>query len=126
MSGLNMQQTIREIGLKRRTLTRKLGNNTLNLFQVRNFNAQGFIDDTVRKWKKVRSKKPGERILIRTGRLRRSGKVRVQRASRALVMFDVKYASYVNKERPIVGSSKTANRESRTIIERHYRKIFGR
>ena len=124
MNGLNTKKILETIRLRRRNLMRLLGNDTLKLFQVENFDAQGFINDGVEKWKPVRSKKPGQKIGIRTGRMRRSGRSTIQSNSRAEVSFNAPYSSYFNKRRRLVGESATANRRSRSIITRFYNRIL--
>ena len=102
----------------------QLGNNSKNFFQVDNWEAQGFIDKSVKKWKPVKNKPTGQKILVRTGRLRRSGTSKVTGRGRAVVEFTAPYASYVNEDRPFVGDSHALDKENAKIITNFMTKIF--
>ena len=125
-NNLNTTGILRKMSQRRRSLMRRLGNNSKNFFVIDNFEAQGFIDDGVEKWKPVKTKLAGQRILIDKGRLRRSGRSRVVRVNRAVVSFEAPYASFVNKTRQIIGDSVTLDGQNRVIVERHYNAIFKR
>lgn len=124
MKGLGLNKTLTRMNQRKRSMLRKMGNSTLHLFQVENFNNQGFKDRSVKKWKKVLTKKPGEKIGIETGRMRRSGKSTVRSSSRAVVSFDAPYSSYFNKKRRLVGKSEEANKRNKKIITKHLQKVF--
>lgn len=123
-NSLNNRQLIQVISQRQRSLIARLGNNTKNFFQITNFEAQGFIDTRVKRWKPVATKKPGEKILVRTGRLRRSATSTVKSPTRAEVSFQAPYASYVDRSRQIVGKSATLDKQNRKIIERHFLTVF--
>lgn len=121
---LNMRRFLSTMDQRKRSLMRALGNNSKNFFQIDNFDSQGFIDDSVQKWKPVKTKLPGQRIGIESGRMRRSFTSRVTRPNRAEVSVNVNYASFFNRTRKLVGNSSTLDRQNRNIIERHYNAIF--
>lgn len=121
---LNAKKISSRIRRSRRSLLRQLGNNSLNFFKVENWEAQGFIDRIVRKWKQVEGKPAGQKILVRTGRLRRSGRSKVVSSTRAQAIFDAPYASYVNKDRPFVGKSETLDKQNEKLITRFVNRIF--
>lgn len=121
---LNMRRFLSTMDQRKRSLMRALGNNSKNFFQIDNFDPQGFIDDRVQKWKPVKTKLPGQRIGIESGRMRRSFTSRVTRPNRAEVSVNVNYASFFNRTRKLVGNSSTLDRQNRNIIERHYNAIF--
>ena len=123
-NNLHTDQLIRRFQNKSRRLMGRLGNNSKNFYQVDNWEAQGFIDGSVKKWKPVKDKPPGQKILVRTGRLRRSARSKVVRSNRAQVEFSAPYASYVNEERQFIGNSKTLDKENEKIIVKFMDEIF--
>lgn len=65
-----------------------------------NFTKQGFDDDGVRKWadrKSQRTKDKGRAILIKTGRLQRSIRVRRANTQEVVIGTNVPYARYHNE-----------------------------
>ena len=79
---LHTERALRAIKNDKRILMRKLGNQATNFFKVTVFNAQGFIDKSVKRWKQTQD--PKGRILIDRGRGRRS--IRETRVTRQRVV----------------------------------------
>jgi hypothetical protein len=102
----------------------KLANNSANFFKVDVWEAQGFIDGGVKRWNNVKNKPVGQKILVRTGRLRRSGQGRAVSSSRAYVTFDAPYASFVNAKRQFIGNSKELDAKNEKTITAHLDKIL--
>ncbi len=115
-NNLNGKFYSNQIRRNSRRLNRQIANNSKNFFQVKNWEAQGFIDEGVDKWRPVEGKPAGQKILVRTGRLRRDVIVRVLNRIRSEIVFGAPYASFVNKLRQFVGKSRTLDRENEQII----------
>jgi hypothetical protein len=119
-----LRRVRRELRAKDKTLYTKIGNQSKNFFQVDVWEAQGFIDDQVEPWKPVPNKPPGQKILVRTGRLRRSAGFTVGVKSRVTIFFNTQYASFVNKLRQFIGNSRRLDSKNMRTIEKHITRIF--
>lgn len=123
---LNMMKYLKEIRGNSHKMMKQLGNNSKNFFQVKNWEAQGFIDRSTRRWQPVKNKPPGQKILVVTGRLRRSARSYVTSRTRARVEFSAPYASYVNADRQFIGNSARLDKENEKIIRNFMTKIFSK
>lgn len=97
------------------TLPKIIGNELLNS-TLDNFKKQGFLGDVFQPWRKRKSKKQGGRaILVKTGRLRRAG--RIVRADWDAVVYgnDTPYAKAHNE-----GST------ARVTVKAHQRNKFSK
>lgn len=61
--GINIGKQLRQIQSDKDDLLRTLGNNGVKMFKVNNFEAQGFIDSGVSRWRQ-KEKPDGRKILV--------------------------------------------------------------
>lgn len=103
-----------------------MANNAVNHFKVDNFNAQGFIDETVDRWAPRKSKRDnaGRRLLVKTGRGRESIKVLSRTKNSRKIGTLVPYMAYHNQgipgrlpKRQIIGNSKVLERKNYRVLE---------
>ena len=99
----------------KQTLPREVGEITANFFQD-NFTKQGFDDNGVNPWKPRKSKKDsGRAILVKSGKLRRSIRLRSATFNKIVIGTNIKYAQIHNEGGTIAHGA----RES--VI--HFRKV---
>ena len=133
MSQLGLNRQLNQFKRNKRALMDDLAKNSLDFFQDTNFKNQAFTDVPRKRWKKLKKPRPDgstRPILIRTGRLRRSGKKRTLSRSRSQVRFTAPYASYHNEgtrklpRRQFSGESRLLNRQNKKILVNYTSKIF--
>ena len=96
--------------------------NSLNFFKVDVFNAEGFIDSSVNRWERRKNGDSTRRMLVKTGRMRQSGKVAFVTPIKARIEFTAPYSSFHNKgskhlpKRQFVGHSKKLNEQNEKIL----------
>ncbi len=111
----------------KRGLTRVLdvmANNAVNHFKIDNFNAQGFIDDSVQRWPARKSKRDdaGRKILVKTGRGRESIKVLSRYGNKRKIGTLVPYMNYHNvgtgrlPKRKFMGNSRRLERKNAKVL----------
>ena len=63
-----------------------------------NFKAEGFVDDTLQRWPKLRAPKPsGKKILVRTGRMKRTTRIVSRTRNNVTLSTPVPYAGIHNR-----------------------------
>ena len=120
----------------RRTLPVLLGNKAKNFF-VANFRKQGFDDKGVEKWQPrkfnglARQKKDsGRAILVKTGNLRRSIRVKSASMSKIVISSDLDYAAVHNDgtnkmpQRKFIGDSENLRKELTKTITKEIKKAL--
>ena len=120
MNTLNGKRINAELKLTKRNLMKALAAETLRLFKIKNFEVEGFINSGVEKWKEVKTKKPGEKIGVDSGRMKRTARSRVKSSSKAVITFHAPYSGYFHKIRRLVGKSAVNVKRSRAVIEKFY------
>jgi phage gpG-like protein len=111
-----------------------MANNAVNHFKIDNFNAQGFIDDSVQRWPARKSKRDdaGRKILVKTGRGRESIKVLSRYGNKRKIGTLVPYMNYHNAgagrlpKRQIIGNSKKLERKNARILKTFLKRIKSR
>lgn len=107
-----------------------MANNAVNHFKIDNFNAQGFIDETVERWPARKSKKDdaGRKILVKTGRGRESIKVLSRYGNKRKIGTLVPYMNYHNvgagrlPKRKFIGNSAKLERKNAKVLRDFLRK----
>lgn len=111
----------------------EMANNAVNHFKVENFNAEGFIDETVERWPARKSKRDnaGRRLMVKTGRLRESIKVISRYGNVRKIGTLVPYSKYHNEgipgrlpQRKFIGNSKRLERKNLKVIERYLKRLI--
>lgn len=94
------KQGLKEFERLKKTLPKIIGNDARAFFQD-SFKKQGFDDSTIEKWKSRKNDKTkrqrGRAILVKSGRLRRSIKLRHVSWDKILISTDVPYAEAHNE-----------------------------
>lgn len=125
---LNTDKTLRNFINKKRLITTKIANNTVNFFQGEVFDSQGAaLGD---RWKQSkRAKKDGGKTLQKTGAGKRSIKERILNDSNAVVYAKAKYMDYHqtgagnNPLRRFMGNSIKLLKQNKTIIIKELAKL---
>lgn len=107
-----------------------MANNAVNHFKVDNFNAQGFIDESVERWPARKSKRDnaGRKILVKTGRGRESIKVLSRYGNKRKIGTLVPYMNYHNEgagrlpKRKFIGNSAKLERKNARVLRDFLRK----
>jgi phage gpG-like protein len=107
-----------------------MANNAVNHFKVDNFNAEGFIDESVERWKPRKSKRDnaGRRLLVKTGRGRESIKLLYRYGNVRKIGTLVPYMKYHNEgtnrlpRRQFIGNSRVLERRNALVVDRWLRK----
>lgn len=120
----------------RRTLPILLGNKAKNFF-VENFRKQGFDDNGVEKWQPrkfsglARQKKDsGRAILVKTGNLRRSIRVKSASMNKIIIGSDLDYSAVHNygtnkmPQRKFIGDSENLRKELTKTITKEIKKAL--
>jgi phage gpG-like protein len=124
MNQLKTDRTLKNYSKMKRRLLRDMAITARDFFKVDVFEAQGFIDGGVKRWpprKKEKKKDRGRKILVKTGKGRRSIRSRVMSANTARVMAHAVYMGYHNRgdkpqpKRQFMGDSRELNKK---LIER--------
>lgn len=104
-----------------------MGNMALNFFDD-SWKRKGFIDNRIERWPQRISKDSGRRILVKTGRLRRS--LRMQASGRRVIIFtDVPYAKIHNEGGQIQTTARVSAHQRRsssgkkTTVRAHNRRV---
>lgn len=146
--GSAFQSMYRKIGSVKNTLPSVLANTGTNFF-VENFDKEGFVDNTVQKWKTPKRRIPGtkeykypkhrdlgrrtRKTLVGTGKLRRAVNNSAKEKSIKRIVWrvgsEVPYARRHNEgigvpKREYMGESKELNRRFKKKIIQAYNKAF--
>lgn len=108
----------------------QMANNAVNQFKVDNFEAQGFIDDGVKRWAGRKSPKDnkGRKILVKTGRGRNSIKVLSRNGMTRKIGTLVPYMAFHNSgtsrlpKRQFIGKSRRLDRKNTRLLDRYLAK----
>jgi len=126
-------EQLRAFRARKNSIARKTANNSRNFF-VQSFRNQGFIDVALTAWDKrkaVRDTRPGRAILVDSGNLR--GSIRVKSASFPISRvgsYNLRYNRFHNRgegflpKRQFVGRSRALTRSNSKIINLELRKLF--
>lgn len=99
----------------------RMANNAVNHFKVTNFDAKGFVDETVKPWTPIKNS-DGRQPLVKTGRLRGSITILGRSLNSRLVGSSVPYAAYHNEgtsrlpQRKMIGNSKSLEKKNGLVI----------
>lgn len=111
-------------------LPQAVGSSAVNAFKE-SFRQQRFYSDNSDPWKRRKDKKdPGRAILVKTGRLRRSIRLRQASFEKILILSDVKYAAIHNEglgkmpKRKFMGNSTRLNKRINKVIQRFIREAL--
>lgn len=117
MTKFGFSRRAKIIRRSRRQVLRELANNSLNFFKVDVFEAQGFIDRGIQRWKpRKNNRDPGRKLNVKTGRLRNSGQITSISIYRARIAFTAPYADFVNAERQFIGDSAELDKQNEEIV----------
>jgi phage gpG-like protein len=140
MSKLNLRAREKAFNKVRHEILERAANAAINQFKVVNFDAQGFVDGGIDKWKprstksgkykdgtvnlsvKALAKDKGRKILVKTGRLRQSISVIKKSFDSRTVGSEVPYADFINEgtkkmpKRQYIGKSKDLDNKIESII----------
>jgi len=101
---LNVAGKARAFRKEFNNLTRRMGKMAKEHVD-NNFKAEGFVDDTLQRWPKLRAPKPsGKKILVRTGRMKRTTRIVGRTRNNVSITTPVPYAGIHNRP---VGEMKT-------------------
>lgn len=120
-----MQRKINHLRGAKGRLMADIAENSLRFFRDKVFEAEGFIDAGVDRWKPTKKKTSGK-ILQKTGRLRHSAR-KISTPTRAQVMFGSPYFRFHNEgtprmpQRKILGPSERLFRENQVIFRNFMR-----
>jgi len=125
---INLGKQLKDFQRGKKALMRTIGNNGVKMFKLNNFEAQGFIDSGVRSWK-PKKKKDGDRLLIKTSKLRNGI---FYKASGTKIAFGtiMKYGQYHNEgtrklpKRQFMGDSEALNKINNKDILKFTKKHF--
>ena len=126
---IDLKKQIREIERGKRNLMRTIGNNGVKMFKGNNFEAQGFIDNAVSKWR-PKQKKDGRKTLVgKTGRLRNTINYNVI-GNKLKFGTLASYGKYHNEgigivKRQFMGDSKALNKRNKKAILAYIKNIMG-
>lgn len=140
MSKLNLRAKEKAFNKVRYEILERAANAAVNQFKVVNFDAQGFVNGGVDKWKprkitsgkykdgtvnlnvKALGKDKGRKILVKTGRLRQSISVIEKTIDSRKVGSEVPYSDFINEgtgkmpKRQFIGRSKDLDNKIESII----------
>jgi phage gpG-like protein len=126
MNSFNLGGKLKEFNRIKIAIVDSLANEAVNFFKIDVFEAEGFIDQGVKRWPKRKpgtKRNSGRRLMVDTGRLRQSGRVlRKVPGVSARVGYPVHYAGYHNEgskdlpKRQLVGTSYELDRRSNRVI----------
>jgi len=123
MDKLNLGKKLANYKANKPRLMRLIANNAVNFFKVTNFEAEGFVDNGVKKWKPRKDKDTGRRLLVKTGRGRQSIHTQLISAEKVVIVADAPYMKYHNDgtkklpQRKFMGNSRTLDRQNIKIVE---------
>lgn len=109
-----------------------IANNTVNFFKVTVFNAQGWIDTTVDKWKarKGRAPRNNRKILVDTGAGRQSIHAPMITNTKVIVRAEATYMKFHNEgtgklpQRKFMGNSRRLDQQNTGILRRFLDKLM--
>ena len=113
----------------KRNIPKKIAQNATSFFQ-QNFEKQGFVDSTLKRWKtRKRRSDPGQGILTRTGRMKRSIRPTSATFDRIEIVADVPYAKFHNEgigqtKREFMGDSKQLRASIKKMVINDLKKVF--
>jgi phage gpG-like protein len=116
IGSFDFKKVLKNLEVKKKEIPVIIANNSLNFFDD-NFRRKGFLDKSVDKWKPRKPSKNRKPILIKTGRLRRSLRVKSATFHRIEISTDVPYAKIQNE-------GGTIEKKASTKIL-HFKKIDG-
>jgi phage gpG-like protein len=125
MSQLGLNRKLSAFKRNKRTIIKKIVDNSGDFFQNTNFKNEAFTDTRRKRWKKLKRPRPDgstRPILQDTGKLRRSRRDKIIGNTRGRVMFTAKYASFHNNgtgklaKRQFSGESKILNRQNEKLL----------
>lgn len=108
----------------------RMANNAVYHFKVTNFDAKGFVDNTVRSWAPIKDN-DGRQPLVKTGRMRSSISVLRRMSFSRVIGSDVPYAPYQNfgtkniPARKFIGDSKQLDEKNRKVLVEAVKRILG-
>jgi phage gpG-like protein len=109
--------------LNKSVLLEMMANNCVNHFKIVNFDAEGFVDRTVTKWKpRKNNSDPGRRLNVKTGRLRQSISIISRSIDSRTVGSNVPYAGFVNVSREFMGKSAVLTAKNQELINSFVKK----
>lgn len=109
--------------LNKSVLLERMANNCVNHFKIINFDAQGFVDRTVKKWEpRKNDSDPGRKLNVKTGRLRQSISVISRSNDSRTVGSNVPYAGFVNVSREYMGKSAMLTDKNQQLINSFVKK----
>lgn len=97
---------------------------------IDNFRKQGFVDGGLRPWKGRKDRRNTRSLLVKTGRLRQSVRVKRYNSREVVIGTDTPYASYHNEgtgrllKRQFIGDSKELDEKVKTVIIKEIDKLF--
>lgn len=107
-----------------------VGNTARNHF-LDNFRKQGFVNNGLHPWKRRKDQRNTRSLLVKTGRLRQSIRVKRYNSNEAVIGSDVNYASYHNDgingrlpQREFIGDSKELDEKVKAVIIKEIDKLF--
>jgi len=126
IGSLDLSKKIRELAQANEKIAYELALEAKKHFEEGFKNGGGQTDASATGWKRLSN--GNKSYLTKTGRLRRSLKVRKQRGS-YIVITDVPYAKYHNyarygKQREFIGKSRKLERKMNALIRKKYSKIL--
>ena len=108
----------------KRKIIRDITQESSTFFKDDVFNAQGFIDRSVKRWPKRKGNKdPDRKLNVKTGRMRIAISPRFGR-NKGTVKSDVPYSGHVNDIRPFMGRSVVLDKRAKKIIFKALNKMF--
>lgn len=132
MSKFRLDKRAQEMKSGLTVLLDRMANNAVNHFKVDNFEAQGFIDETVERWAPRKSKRDnaGRKLMVKTGRLREGIKVLSRYGNTRKIGTLVPYTKYHNAgipgrlpKRQVIGNSKRLERKNLKLVNDYLRKF---
>lgn len=126
---LRLGAKIKEAKKRRLTAMRKIAKNSVNFFKDDVFEAQGFIDQGVEKWKPRKKQRPGK-TLVKTGRGRASIREKEVTSNKATIQAGAKYMSYHNNgtknlpQRKFMGNSARLDKQNNRILNDEFGRIL--
>lgn len=101
---------------------KKIANQSVNFFKVDNFEASGFIDQTVKRWDSRKKSRPG-RLLVKTGKGRQSIRTYGVNAKKITIKAGAKYMKFHNDgipgrlpQRKFMGNSKKLDKKNIDLL----------
>jgi phage virion morphogenesis protein len=130
MKAKELIRRLQRVESLKRSLPDGVGTLAKNFFK-KNFRKQGFDNNGVEKWKPRKRKDKGRAILVKTGNLRNSIRVKNATFNKITIATDVDYANVHNSglragrgkgfkmpKRQFMGESNNLNKEIKEFIER--------